>query len=167
MSCCSFKERNFHTIKKVKSSEDLKVETILKNKKKRIKRSSIYPAPDKGKEIKSNKFIIEEKNKQREAFTKKFIKEIIACGACKEKFRIGDHALKINCGYCNQFFHCSIAGSCSGPNCSVVLDGKKESMKYCMSCVNPYLKVNVMNNGECLCKSCENDQMTDKEFLKV
>ena len=166
MSCCSFKKRTFQ---KVNNLEEIKLEAdpILKNKKKRIKRSSIYPAPNKGKEKEYNKFVIEEKNKQREAFTKKFIKEIIACGACKEQFRIGDHALKINCGSCNQFFHCSIAGSCIGPNCAVVLNGKKESLKYCNKCVNPKLRINNLDNDECLCRGCESDPSIDKYFLKI
>ena len=163
MPCCSFKERTFQKV----NLEEIKLDPILKNKKQRIKRKSIYPAPNKGKEIESNKSVIEERNKQREAFTKKFLREIIACGACKEQFCLGDHALKINCGSCNQFFHCSIAGSCIGPNCSVVLDGKKESMKYCNKCVNPKLRINNLDNGECLCRSCESDPSIDKYFLKI
>ena len=54
-----------------------------------------------------------------------------------------------------------------GPNCSVILDGKKESLKYCMGCVNPYLRINIMDNGLALCKLCEYDPLTDKEYLKV
>jgi len=114
-----------------------------------------------------NKEVIEKKHQRREAFTKKFLAEIIHCGGCKEKFCLGDHALKINCGSCNQFFHCSIAGSCVGPNCSVILDGKKECMKYCSRCVNPKLRINNLENGECLCRVCEKDPLIDNTFLKI
>ena len=166
MFCCSKKKKTIYP-------EDFKPITILKNKKenivkikpkKRIKRKSIYP---KHLVIEQNRQEIEEKQKERNDFTKKFCSEIIKCGACQENFKIGDNALQINCGSCNQFFHCSIAGACVGPNCSVILDRKKQSLKYCMGCVNPYLKINIMDNGLCLCKMCENDPLINKEFLKV
>ena len=183
MFCCSKKNnkvRDFHTIPK--ETESKVITPILKSKRQRLKRRSIYPISkpedkkaatdtytytDTNKEVKSNKEVIEERHQRREAFTKKFLAEIIHCGGCKEKFCLGDHALKINCGSCNQFFHCSIAGACVGPNCSVILDGKKESLKYCMGCVNPYLRINIMDNGQALCKICEADPLTDKSLLKV
>ena len=165
MFCCSKKTNRV-------SPKEIKPKSILKNnkdikfniKQKRIKRKSIYP---KHLEIQKNREELEEKHRERDAFTKKFCSEIIACGACQENFRIGDNALQINCGSCNQFFHCSIAGACVGPNCSIILDGKKESLKYCMGCVNPYLRINVMDNGQALCKTCENDPLTDKIHLRV
>jgi hypothetical protein len=169
MSCCfsdKKKQKNFHKIHPLPKSPQEKPISILKNK--RVKRKSIYPQQNNIRSsISENKRIIEEKSKQRDAFTKKFLAEIIHCGACQEKFSLGDHALQINCGSCNKFFHCSIAGACVGPNCSVVLDGKKESLKYCMGCVNPYLKINIMDNGQSLCKTCEIDPRTDKKLLKV
>jgi len=106
--------------------------------------------------IKKNKDILEKSKVDRDAFTEQFLSEVISCGGCQKNFSLGDHALKISCSSCNLFFHCHIAGACVGPNCSVTLDGKKESLKYCISCVNPYLKVNIEDNGQCLCKSCEN-----------
>ena len=167
MNCCfsdKKKQKNFHKIHPLpKKTVDQPV-SILKNK--RVKRKSIYPQENKKSDIYENKKSLEEKTKQRDEFTKKFLSEIIHCGACQEKFSLGDHALQINCGSCNQFFHCSIAGACVGPNCSVILDGKKESLKYCMGCVNPYLRINIMDNGQALCKTCEIDPLTDKEFLK-
>ena len=168
MSCCfsdKKKQKNFHKIHPLpKKSVDQPV-SILKNK--RVKRKSVYPQQNKKSAIYDNKLAIEEKSKQRDEFTKEFLAEIIHCGACQERFSLGDHALQINCGSCNQFFHCSIAGACVGPNCSVILDGKKESLKYCMGCVNPYLRINVMDNGQALCKTCEMDPLTDKNMLKV
>ena len=167
MNCCfsKKKQKNFHKIHPLPKKTVEQPQSILKNK--RVKRKSIYPQENKKSLISENKRTIEEKTKQRDEFTKKFLSEIIQCGACQEKFSLGDHALQINCGSCNQFFHCSIAGACVGPNCSIVLDGKRESLKYCMGCVNPYLKINIMDNGLSLCKLCENDPLTDKEYLKV
>lgn len=166
MDCCFSNKKKFHKIHP-QSKEDLEEhpKSILRNK--RVKRRSIYPQENKKSLISENKRVIEEKSKQRDEFTKKFLAEIIHCGACQEKFSLGDHALQINCGSCNQFFHCSIAGACVGPNCSVILDGKKESLKYCMGCVNPYLRINIMDNGQALCKTCEADPLTDKIHLRV
>ena len=43
----------------------------------------------------------------------------------------------------------------------------KESLKYCMSCVNPYLRINIMDNGQCLCKTCEELSDTPEYYKKV
>lgn len=168
MNCCFYdknKQKKFHKIHPLPKKTLEQPKSILKNK--RVKRRSIYPQKNKKSVISENKRIIEERSKQRDEFTKKFLSEVIHCGACKEKFSLGDNDLQINCGSCNQFFHCSIAGACVGPNCSVILDGKKESLKYCMGCVNPYLRINIMDNGQSLCKICEADPLTDKSLLKV
>ena len=156
MSCCFAKTR-------VKSLDDI-FEPLDDRKKHR--RESIYPMntydkDEKGKKIKvkkgkKNKDILENSKINKHTFTEQFLSEVIACGGCQENFSLGDHALKISCSSCNLFFHCHIAGACVGPNCSVTLDEKTESLKYCMSCVNPYLKINIEDNGQCLCKSCEN-----------
>jgi hypothetical protein len=138
--------------------------SILKNK----RRNSPHPNKIPKKQLlKDNKQKFEEKKHQQQEFTEKFISEIIACGACCENFSLKQNAIKINCSSCNKFFHCSIAGACVGPNCSVLLDGKKESLKYCMDCVNNYLKINVKDNGQCLCKECETDPKTDKIYIEV
>jgi len=120
-----------------------------------------YDKDEKGKKIKvkkgkKNKDILENSKINKHTFTEQFLSEVIPCGGCQKNFSLGDHALKISCSSCNLFFHCHIAGACVGPNCSVTLDEKTESLKYCMSCVNPYLKINIEDNGQCLCKSCEN-----------
>ena len=161
MDCCSKKNKIY--------PEEFKPIPILKNykpnqvKPKKLKRKSIYP---KHLLIEKNKEELKNLHENKNEFTEKFCSEIIQCGSCKEDFRIGDNALQINCGSCNKFFHCSIAGACVGPNCSVILDGEKESLKYCMGCVNPYLRINIMDNGQSLCKNCENDPKTPKEYLK-
>ena len=181
MSCCSLtkhskKSKYSKNSKNSKNKPYSKIhpeetigqpKSILKNK--RVKRNSIYPQENNLRKniIEDNKRSLEEEHKNKDAFTKHFLSEVIQCGACQDQFTLGDHAIKINCGSCNQFFHCSIAGACVGPNCSVILDGKKESLKYCMGCVNPYLKINIMDNGLSLCKICEYDPYIDKEYLKV
>ena len=73
----------------------------------------------------------------------------------------------MTCGSCHNFFHCGIAGACVGPKCSVIYEGNIESTKYCIGCVNPYLKINVLDNGQSLCKICEIDPKIDKKFLEV
>ena len=84
-----------------------------------------------------------------------FLGEVLSCGICKKAFSLRQHELVAYCGGCYKFLHCGIAGKCVGPNCSVIVDGKAESLKYCMSCVNPYLRINIEDNGQCLCKDCE------------
>jgi hypothetical protein len=130
-------------------------------------RESIYPKVNKKQLIEVNKLNVELQKEQKEAFTDKFLAEIINCGHCKEKFSLGDRIDFISCGTCNNFFHCGIAGACVGPKCSVIYEGKNVSMKYCKGCVNPYLKINVLDNGQSLCKICEIDPKIDRKFLAV
>ena len=88
----------------------------------------------------------------------KFNAELLECGGCQGLFRVfitHSYSNKL-CLLDAKFFHCHIAGACVGPNCSVIMSGGKYSLKYCLSCVNPYLKVNIEDNGMCLCKTCEN-----------
>ena len=172
MSCCFTK-----TNTRVQPLDDIfEPVPILKNGK-RHRRQSFYPmnvkkekkdkkekGTDRGKK---NKEILEKSKVDRETFTEKFCAEILECGGCHEHFRVGDHAITTSCSSCNLFFHCHIAGACVGPNCSVTLDRKKESLKYCMSCVNPYLKVNMEDNGQCLCKGCENSPDIPNHYSSV
>ncbi len=158
------KRRNSIYPSDIKLGKSDSPKSILKNK----RRNSIHPNKIPKKQILiNNKKQFEENKKKQQEFTEKFVSEIITCGACCENFSLKQNAIKINCGSCNKFFHCSIAGACVGPNCSIILDGKKESLKYCMSCVNPYLKINIQDNNQCLCKICEKDPETDKIYLKV
>ena len=158
MFCCR-KEDN----KKIHPKKEFKPISILKDNTdkdkiiKRVKRESIYP-----------KIIEENQSKRsRQVFIQKFLGEIISCGACQAQFNSDAYELKISCGSCHKFFHCGIAGACVGPNCSIILDGKKESLKYCLGCVNLKLKINVLNNGQALCKTCEIDPSIDKKLLEV
>jgi hypothetical protein len=146
MSCCSKKKTH------VKVLEDVfEPRSILKNK----RYKTIYPLTTTRKKKADNKVKLKEKSENRQEFIDKFNSEILACGGCHELFKIGDNAIKTSCASCDKFFHCHIAGACIGSNCSVILDGEKHSLKYCMSCVNPYLKINIEDNGQCLCKKCE------------
>jgi len=150
MSCC-YSKRKDDKFKKIKGVYEPK--SILKNK----RRNSVYPLTTSRKEqIKHNKKELEDKHKEKQKFLDKFNAELLECGGCQGLFRVGDNAIQTNCASCDKFFHCHIAGACVGPNCSVIMSGGKYSLKYCLSCVNPYLKVNIEDNGMCLCKTCEN-----------
>ena len=163
MSCC-FKKNKANKVHPLEDIFEPRPESILKNKNKRIKRKSIYP---KKQEIQENRQLIDERSRKRKEFTEKFCAEIIKCEGCQEHFNLGQNEIKINCASCNNFFHCHIAGACIGPDCSVILDGNKESLKYCMGCVNPYLKINIMNNGQCLCKSCEQSSDIPEHYREI
>ena len=163
MSCC-FKKNKANKVHPLEDIFEPRPASILKNKNKRIKRKSIYP---KKQEIQENRQLIDERSRKRKEFTEKFCAEIIKCEGCQEHFNLGQNEIKINCASCNNFFHCHIAGACVGPDCSVILDGNKESLKYCMGCVNPYLKINIMNNGQCLCKSCEQSPDIPKHYKEI
>ena len=146
MSCSCFKKKT-----KVDIREEIfepRPKSILKNKNKK-KESS------RRQEIQENRQLIDERARKREEFTEFFLSEIIECGGCNEQFTLKSGRLKIHCSSCNRFMCCHIAGACVGSDCSVMVDGEKQSLKYCMSCVNPYLKINIMDNGQCLCKNCE------------
>ena len=146
MSCCAKKKT------RVEDLEDVfEPRSILKNK--RCK--TIYPLTTARKKKTENKVKLKEESENRKKFIDKFNSEILACGGCQELFRIGDNAIKTSCASCDKFFHCHIAGACIGPNCSVILNGEKHSLQYCLSCVNPYLRVNIEDNGQCICKKCE------------
>ena len=174
MSCCFAK-----TNSRVQPLDDIfEPVPILKNGR-RYRKQSIYPIDSKKEKkekkekskvkdkIRKNKKDLEKTKVDRDTFTEQFLSEVIPCGGCQKNFSLGDHALKISCSSCNLFFHCHIAGACVGPNCSVTVDGKKESLKYCMGCVNPYLKVNIEDNGQCLCKSCENSPDIPNHYSSV
>ena len=163
MSCC-FKKNKENKVHPLEDIFEPRPESILKNKNKRIKRKSIYP---KKQEIQENRQLIDERSRKRKEFTEKFCAEIIKCEGCQEHFNLGQNEIKINCASCNNFFHCHIAGACIGSDCSVILDGEKHSLKYCMGCVNPYLKINIMNNGQCLCKKCEESSDIPNHYKEV
>ena len=166
--CCCKKNNKKNKLNKIHPEKEYKSISIQKNNedKKVSRRESIYPKVNKN-IIEENKSNLKLQRIKKEEFTKKFLAEIIHCGNCKEKFSLGNRAIQMTCGSCNNFFHCGIAGACVGPKCSVIYEGNIESTKYCIGCVNPYLKINVLDNGLSLCKICEIDPKIDKKFLEV
>ena len=107
-------------------------------------------------QLKKNKEDITKERIENEGFTDKFLDEIIQCGGCHEKIALKERKELHHCSECNNFYCCNFAGICVGSGCSIVFEGKKQSLSYCMNCVNPYFKINIKENGECLCKNCEN-----------
>ena len=108
--------------------------------KKRAKKYSVHP-------------IIQTENLS----TNKFLKECITCYNCKKHFNLSSNQIKIHCAGCNQFFHCGIAGKCSGKNCSsVTMRGKYHRLSWCVNCV-PKMKGNEEKPdgmGYCTCNDC-------------
>ena len=89
--------------------------------------------------------------------TSEFSRECITCFQCKEIFNLESNEIKIHCGGCDQFFHCGIAGKCSGVNCSsITMRGKYHRLSWCVNCV-PKMKGNEEKPdgiGYCTCNDC-------------
>ena len=191
MVCCSnrklktMKKKKIypHTFENINSPTQIPISILTKHTppqldlsgstKKYKKRNSIYPGspqylelPSKKKQIQINKKELEEKHKQQDEFHNRFISEILQCGICLEKFSLGENKIVTECAGCNKFLHCGIAGKCVGEDCSCIVDKKKESLTYCIRCVNNNLKINCENNGMCLCKKCEISKTTQKNYLR-
>ena len=151
MSCCG----GNHKTKVHFIDEVFEPRPILDDSKHR--RKSIYPFTlSRQEQTKHNKNNIEEERQKRETFTDNFLSEIIQCGSCQEKIALKERKQLYNCSSCDKFFCCNFAGACVGEECSIQFEGKKQSLSYCMNCVNPYFKINIQENGQCLCKTCEN-----------
>lgn len=116
------------------------------------KRSGIvYPDPN----FKPKRVVYPEEfnlKKRRNAvdseYMDKFVKEVIKCGGCGEKFDLGSNELKIHCNMCNQFFHCKIAGKCQGENCKIVNGNNIHRASCCYDCVG------LVSDDKILCKDC-------------
>tara|TARA_B110000208_G_C11787590_1_gene436181 strand:- start:2199 stop:2564 length:366 start_codon:yes stop_codon:yes gene_type:complete len=80
-----------------------------------------------------------------------FNRELILCFGCKKCFELQSNQIKLNCGLCNNFFHCNIAGECMGDNCKFIINDKVIRQRYCNNCVIPNLK---LKNNKCKCKEC-------------
>ena len=91
MFCCKKEKKNKSKVKtnKIHPEKDFKSISILKNNedKKVSRRESIYPKVNKN-IIEENKLNVELQRVQKEAFTDKFLAEIIKCGNCKENFTL-------------------------------------------------------------------------------
>ena len=155
MSCCCQRQKN--NVQKLEGIfEPRPTSETPHTTTKTNRRESIYPKSKKKDEITYNKTNIEEERQKRETFTDKFLSEIIQCGSCQEKIALKERKVLHNCSNCDKFFCCNFAGNCVGEECSIQFEGKKQSLSYCMNCVNPYFKINIQDNGQCLCKKCEN-----------
>ena len=116
---------------------------------------------EKSSKIYNNRYQLQCKSQQNEIFHNKFIKEIIPCGYCKEKFNLGSNKLQIHCGKCNKFYHCHIGGKCRGDNCKVKMNnGNIEYLSYCLNCCDPF----TISNGFCLCLDCKNINKKEKQI---
>jgi len=152
MSCCCHRQKN-----NVQNLEGIFEPRPPFEDSPKKRRKSIYPLTLSRQEQKNeNKNNIEEERQKRETFTDKFLSEIIQCCSCQEKIALKERKVLHNCSNCDKFFCCNFAGNCVGEGCSIQFEGKKQSLSYCMDCVNPYFKINIMDNGQCLCKKCEN-----------
>ena len=117
--------------------------------------------------MKKNKDELMKRKEQEQEFQEKFCAEILECGICLEKFNLGQNKIISECAGCNIFLHCGIAGKCIAKDCSCIVNGKKESLTYCIRSVNPYLRINLTDNGQCLCKKCEISENVDNSLLLV
>ena len=146
--------------------------SILKNRRKSIYVGNLEPIKNdesmsRRDTMKKNRDEMMKRKEQEREFQEKFCAEILQCGICLEKFNLGQNKIISECAGCNIFLHCGIAGKCIGDDCSCIVDGKKESLTYCVRCVNPYLKINLRDNGQCLCKKCETSGKIDNSLLLV
>lgn len=134
--------------------------TIRKNKKnkKRKYKKKIHP------EINHNEInhIEVKKTTTDKVFGKVTVnlsQEYISCFKCKSIFDLGSDKLKIHCTGCNEFFHCGIAGKCSGKDCcSETMRGEYHRLSWCVDCV-PKMEGNeekINGEGYCVCNDCLN-----------
>ena len=170
MSCCYKNNRvspNHIKNKTIKSNIMEPISILKKKDIPKVRRKSLYPTSKRvdistKQQQEENKKILELNIAQQKEFNIKFLKEIIKCGGCDESFALGDRQLNINCGACNKFFHCNIAGRCIGEDCKI--DGY-DSLGYCKGCVNPLLAINTDTTNNCICINCEKSKSTDKKYL--
>ena len=84
-------------------------------------------------------------------YVEKINKECIVCHHCKQMFNLKSNEIKINCGKCNNNYHCHIAGKCRGEDCTEILhNGNKHTLSYCLNCVNHMTCI----ENTCLCNDC-------------
>jgi hypothetical protein len=86
------------------------------------------------------------------------IDEVIQCYGCYKYFTLPD--IKINCAGCNKFFHCQIAGTCYGENCTSEFGTNQvHRLSWCINCV-PAIPENTIRQSReerCICKECHGD----------
>jgi len=132
------------------------------------RRKSVYPMTlAKQEQLIKNKEETDLDRIRNSEFTDKFLSEIIICGGCQEKTSLKERKELHHCSECNNFYCCSFAGACVGDDCSIQFEGKKQSLSYCMNCVNPYLKINIKEGGQCLCKKCETAPGIPNQYKEI
>jgi hypothetical protein len=81
--------------------------------------------------------------------------EVVQCQGCFQKFTLDK--IKINCAGCDKFFHCKIAGTCYGENCTSEFGTNQvHRLSWCINCVPgiPENKIRVKREDPCICNEC-------------
>lgn len=162
--CCSGKtaDRKF----KRKSKRYLKKgDKYTKNTKK--KKNSVHPTVH----LDEKPQILNDKRnfKVSKEFVDSLMCEMISCGTCNQLFSLGSDKIVGNCGGCNKFLHCGIAGKCIGPDCCVKRDNKEHKLTWCLDCVPKQFIINHTNNninGDCLCLECSKKDAVPKMYKR-
>ena len=84
--------------------------------------------------------------------------EVIQCHGCFNHFSLDQ--IKINCAGCDKFFHCKIAGTCYGENCTSEFGTNQvHRLSWCINCVPgiPENKIRVKREDPCICNECYTD----------
>ena len=166
MSCCSFKKNR----KSKKYKRDRNNEVRYKKR-----RNAIVPEEIKESPIEKKVSFKEPDNKRTKnlrvstEFVDELMNEVILCGSCNKAFSLRSNEIVGNCGGCNKFLHCGIAGKCIGPNCSVTLGKEKCRLTWCVYCVPKNFLINHTNNcinGDCICKECSSDKTVPKLYKR-
>ena len=94
------------------------------------------------------------------------LEERLQCHECKECFELSPVeglGIQMCCAGCHKFFHCGIAGTCRGPQCSAQTSiGIAHQLAWCIHCV-PKIAMNREKNTRderCLCQECFKDPRT-------
>ena len=101
--------------------------------------------------------------------TEQFLEEGLKCGTCKEVFTLKEDQLSGYCGGCEQFLHCGIAGSCIGPNCTIINNKQVYRVTWCIACIPKTVIINLEDLGpgkHCLCQECLDDDRTAKAYKR-
>ena len=84
--------------------------------------------------------------------------EVIQCHGCYNHYTLED--IKINCAGCDKFFHCKIAGTCYGKNCTSEFGTNQvHRLSWCINCVPgiPENKIRKKREEHCICNKCYHD----------
>ena len=169
LSCCSGKsaDRKFKRKSKryLKKGDKYIQKNTQKNTKK--KKNSVHPSVH----LDEKPQILNEKRnfKVSKEYVDSLMCELIVCGTCNQLFSLGSDKIVGNCGGCNKFLHCGIAGKCIGPDCSVKRGNKEHRLTWCIDCVPKQFTINQSNNdinGDCLCLECSNDDTIPKMYKR-